>query len=113
MFNNPMYYNNPYAFQNFGGSQIANKSLLSSLFSHRMNWSSILNNTQKTLNVINQAIPAYYQIKPIFSNAKTMLRMINALKDDEKEKASSTNNETNNIIEDNTKKDASGPIFFL
>lgn len=89
MFNNPMYYN-PF------------KHSMSS-FNRRINWSNLLTNTQKTLNVINQAIPVYYQIKPIYNNAKTMLRMVNALKDDNK-----------NIIhdDDNKKTSPSGPVFF-
>ena len=93
MFNNPMYYNNPYNFNNIGKNTM-------SLFNHRINWSSLLNNTQKTLNVINQAIPVYYQIKPIYNNAKTMLRMVNALKDDNKETIN------------NNKTSSSGPVFF-
>ena len=45
-----------------------------SLFS-KINWSSILTNTQKTLNVVNQAIPLYYQVKPVFSNIKTLSKI--------------------------------------
>ena len=46
----------------------------------RINWSSLLNNTQKTLNIINQAIPVIYQVKPIINNAKTMFKVISAVK---------------------------------
>ena len=65
-----------------------------------------MSNTQKTLNVINQAIPVYYQIKPICSNAKTMLRMVNALKDDDK--VSATENKTTQ----EKKETSTGPVFF-
>lgn len=41
----------------------------------KINWSNILNNTQKTLNVINQAIPIIYQVKPLVTNAKTLFRI--------------------------------------
>lgn len=103
MFNNPMYYNNPYSFYNPNMGQIARRGIFSSLFSsHNINWSNILNNTQKTLNVINQAIPVYYQVKPIYNNAKTMLRMVNALKDDNKENNEIKEKETNH----------QGPVFF-
>ncbi len=57
-------------------------------------WSSLLDGTQKTLGVINQAIPIVYQIKPILSNTKTLLKTANALKQTpstpKKEETSST-----------------------
>lgn len=94
MYNNPMYYNNFYPYQN----GFVNKRL--GLFNlKKINWSNILNNTQKTLNVINQAIPVYYQIKPIWGNAKTMFRMVNAIKEDDKIEIK--------------KETSNGPVFFL
>jgi hypothetical protein len=39
----------------------------------------LLNNTQKTLGIINQAIPVFYQVKPIWNNAKTMFRVMGEL----------------------------------
>lgn len=66
----------------------------------RINWSNILSNTQKTLNVINQAIPVYYQVKPIIGNAKTMFRMVNSLKEDVNTK-------------EEKKETSEGPVFFL
>ena len=99
MYNNPMYYNNFYPYQN---NNILKRGLgFASL--KKINWSNILNNTQKTLNVINQAIPVYYQVKPIWSNAKTMFRMVNALKDEPKE-------EKKEAIK---KETSTGPVFFL
>lgn len=62
-----------------------------------INWSSLLNNTQKTLGIINQAIPAFYQIKPIFSNMKTMFRVVNEINKDDT-KVSNTNNSVNSSI---------------
>ena len=76
---------------------------LTPLLRRGINWSNILTNTQKTLNVINQAIPVYYQIKPIYNNAKTMFRMVNAIKsEDITEKK-----------EDIKKNTDSTPVFFL
>ena len=97
MNNNSMYYNGFYPYQNNMIKRGLNLSL------KKINWSNILNNTQKTLNVINQAIPVYYQVKPIWSNAKTMFRMVNAIKDD------------NTITEKETQKKetSTGPVFFL
>ena len=98
-----MYYNNFFPYQN----NLERDTLLKKgigLFSFRkINWSNLLNTTQKTLNVINQAIPVYYQVKPIWGNAKTMFRMINALKDD------NTSNKQENI----KKETSTGPVFFI
>ena len=43
-------------------------------------WSGFLDGTQKTLGVINQAIPIVYQVKPIFNNAKTMFKIADELR---------------------------------
>ena len=90
-------YNNFFPYQN-----TLNNGFLKKTFNiKKINWTNILNNTQKTLNVINQAIPVYYQVKPIIGNAKTMFRMINSLKEETKE-------------ESKEKKETSeGPVFFL
>lgn len=63
----------------------------------KFNWSNFLSNTQKTLNVVNQAIPIFYQIKPIWNNAKTMFRIMGALKDDDS--SSKQNKETYTNLE--------------
>jgi len=52
-----------------------------SLFS-KFNFSNFLTGASKTLNVVNQAIPIFYQVKPIINNAKTMFRIMGAVKDD-------------------------------
>ena len=104
MYNNPMYYHNFIPYQaGFNNNNFLNKGLLNF---KKINWSNLLNNTQKTLNVINQAIPVYYQVKPIWGNAKTMFRMIDALKND--------NNTTNTILNSKEEKNTSkGPVFFI
>ena len=105
MYNNSMYYNNFFPYQNSLNNPNILKKGLGIVNFKKINWSNILNNTQKTLNVINQAIPVYYQVKPIWGNAKTMFRMIGALKDD---------NNTNVTSNTPQKKDTStGPVFFL
>ena len=58
----------------------------------RVNWSNILNNTQKTLNVINQAIPIIYQVKPLVSNARTLFRIADAVNEPETNNIPSNNN---------------------
>ena len=50
----------------------------------RFSFQSLLTNTQKTLNIINHAIPVFYQVKPIFNNTKTIFKIMGALKEDDK-----------------------------
>ena len=45
-----------------------------------INWGGILDGTQKTLGIINQAIPIVYQVKPILTNAKTMFKIADVMK---------------------------------
>lgn len=58
----------------------AAKGLLGRIFKNGINWSSILTNTQKTLNIINQTIPVVKQIGPVVNNAKTMFKVMNEFK---------------------------------
>lgn len=125
---NGMYYNNffPYQNMNMPTSGVTNKKgLLSGLFGlSKINWGSLLNNTQKTLNVINQAIPVYYQIKPIYNNARTMFKVMGAMNDNKGTNNNNTNvntrtntvtfPETNTNLSDNSQKNISSnqPIFF-
>lgn len=92
-----------------------------------INWSSLLSNAQKMLGIINQAIPAFYQIKPIFSNMRTMFRVVNEInKDDSKSKkttSTNTSNNTNNSVHSTSSYDSvnqsiynsddDGPSFFV
>lgn len=59
---------------NLGSTLGAAKTGVTSLLG-KVNWSSILSNAQKTLNVVNQAIPLYYQVKPVFKNIRTLGRI--------------------------------------
>lgn len=80
---NFFYYNNPanYGYMNYGNTP-GKVGLFSKL--RGIKWGDFLNNTSRTLNVINQAIPIVYQVKPLITNAKTMLRIANIIKSDEK-----------------------------
>ena len=64
-------------------------------------WGSILNNTQKTLNVINQAIPVYYQIKPICSNIKSFGKIISIFNETDNSNSNNNNNQINNLNQNN------------
>lgn len=56
-------------------------------------WGTILDGTSKTLNVINQAIPVVYQVKPIIDNAKTIFKVANIINTEEPiKKEEKTNN---------------------
>ena len=66
------YYYNPY---------VNNRIGIKKLFNFKnLDFNKILSGTSKTLNVINQAIPIYYQIKPIIANAKTLFKVANIIK---------------------------------
>lgn len=45
-----------------------------------INWGGLLDGTQKTLGIINQAIPIVYQVKPILTNARTMFKIADVMK---------------------------------
>ena len=80
-----------------------------SLFSMLKNisWSNLLDGTQKTLGVINQAIPIVYQVKPVVSNMRSIFKIANAIKSpDNNQSTNKSYNITNNI---NTNK----PIFYI
>ena len=48
-------------------------------------FNNFLDGCGKTLNVINQAIPVVQQIGPVVANAKTMFKIADIMKEDEKE----------------------------
>ena len=79
--------------------------LFSKLFSN-ISFSGILNNTQKTFNIVNQAIPVIKQVKPVVSNAKTMFRVLNEFK-----KTDNTSEVIDNKVNTNDIKE--GPTFFM
>ena len=80
-----------------------------------INWNNILNNTQRTLGIINQAIPIVYQVRPLISNARTLFRVATALNDNDEEESyeESNNKNYNDNVSYETKKDSNGPIFYL
>ncbi|MBE6144254.1 MAG: hypothetical protein E7169_01625 [Firmicutes bacterium] len=100
------------------------KGLLSGLFSGGK-LSSIINGTQKTLGIVNQAIPLVQQLSPIMKNAKTMFKVMNEFKkvepvtNNKNQAILNNNNISENVekIEVITKKEQTsnnfGPTFFL
>lgn len=104
-------------------NQFTNPSLISKLLSLKdtIKWSELLEGTKKTLDVVNQAIPIYYQVKPIVTNAKTLFKVANVINSD-----TNTNNKTE-VIDKNeeeaqseikeevstTSSKNNSPIFYL
>ena len=83
-----------------------------------INWNNILNNTQRTLGIINQAIPIVYQVRPLINNARTLFRVASAINDNDEDETdnnisneNSYNSSSSNLY--NEKKDSNGPIFYL
>lgn len=80
--------------------------LKSGKFLSKINFSAILDGTSKTLGVINQAIPIFYQVKPLFGNTKTLLNLAKAINEPE-EKTQTSQKEVKKIEPTNS------PIFYL
>lgn len=85
-------------------------------------WSSILSGTQKTLGIVNQAIPIIKQAGPVINNAKTMFRVMNEFKKvdspkpnivAEQKTSQNTNiDTTDQTINTNNVASQNGPVFF-
>lgn len=104
-----MYGNIPYMMPN----AIGKTSLLS-----KINFSSLLTNTQKILNVANQAIPLYYQAKPVFKNLKSLSKIskeFNKINLDNNNNKNNKNkiNINNNTPNLNNSNNIPTPIFFI
>lgn len=72
-----------------------------------VNWTGILDGTQKTLGIINQAIPIVYQVKPIINNAKTMFRIADVIKNPSDDAFTESP-----VIESNS-NNSNKPIFYI
>ena len=113
MYNNPYYY--PYMTginPSMGAANMLRPR--GGLFKGLSNikWGTVLTNTQKTLNVINQAIPVYYQVKPIFSNIRSFGHLMNAF-NEESNSSSINNTETKEKITETKKENKNSPTFFI
>ena len=106
MFNSGL--NSFYPYQSIG-----TKRGLFSLFKGKLNWGNILNNTQKTLNIINQAIPVFYQVKPIFNNTKTIFKIMGALKEDDKKSVNTRPREAPRLLLSVRRTDIPSLLTFL
>lgn len=96
------------------------KGIISRLFGKGLNWSSILNSTQKTLGLVNQAIPIIKQVTPVMKNAKTIFKVMNEFKKVDNQNSeiipSETvinNNISDNFVESNIINFDGSPTFFI
>jgi len=85
------------------------------------NLNSILNGTQKALNIANQAIPLIKQASPMINNAKTMLRVLTEFRKTDSKPITTPKVSNNNIInevsdneelKENQVIQTGGPTFF-
>ena len=104
---NPYYYEMPNTFINQ-----EKPGLFSRLFKGNLNFSNVLNNTGKVLQIANQAIPLVKQVTPVIKNAKTMFKVLNEFKRADYNK--SNNNDQKNSININTdyQQNYNNPTFF-
>lgn len=103
----------------------ANKGILNGILGgvKGFNWSGLLSNVQKTLGIVNQAIPMVKQVSPIINNAKTMFKIMNEFKkvdtpteNNKKINIEQSSKESTEQIDDmqvqNNQND-NGPTFFI
>lgn len=95
--------------------------IFSRIFRNGVNFRSLLSGTQKTLNFINQAIPAIKNVSPIVKNAKTMFKVMNEFRKSdtvEKKKNNVQMNIKKNNIQTQTQNEQineknNAPTFFI
>lgn len=75
-------------------------------------FTSFLDGTQKTLGVINQAIPIVYQVKPMFQNAKTIFKIADEINKPATVNETSTVREESNSIS-TMQNNSNRPIFYI
>lgn len=91
-----------------------------------INWSSILNNTSKTLGVIKEAIPVVKEVQPMLHNMRSIVKIASAFKDEtdatpnkniDNNQNNSNNNinntGNNNIVNNDNKTYNNEPNFFI
>ena len=98
-----MNYYLPYQMPYFENTKVG---LFNKIFKNKINWSSLLSNTQKTLNIINQTIPVIKQAGPVINNTKTMFKLMNEFKKVDTPKHNKIKESKTNYVSNNA------PTFF-
>ena len=99
-----MYNNNYYPYYNYHHNVNRIK---------KFNFNKVLEGTQKTLGIINQAIPVIYQVKPLFDNIKTAFKVANIINKDSKDVNSSSNKNQQETIKKEKVELSNSPTYFL
>ena len=119
MYNQPFFIPRYYGLQNMMRSSMipaTNTIARTSLFGRlgnvlegikSFNWSNLINNTSKTLGIINQTIPLVRQVGPMVGNMKSMIKLASVFKD---ETDTSPNQNLNNNINNNEQKEKESQI---
>ena len=85
--------------------------------SRGINWSSLLNNTSKTIGVVKEAIPIVKEVRPMFNNMRSMLKVASVFKDNTdiptKESSANIKNTTNSSNNYSSNISQNEPNFFL
>lgn len=117
-----MNYYSPYFGYTSPISTATNRGIFNSLLGgvKSMNWSGILSNIQKTLGIVNQAIPMVKQVSPIMQNARTMFKIMNEFKKVDSPVSNKNNVQTeksteikNEEIAKETTTNINQPTFFI
>ena len=115
------------------GAGLFSRLGLGNIFSglRRVNWGGLINNTSRTLGIINQTIPLVRQVGPMVNNMRSMLKVASIFKDETdtptttKSTSTKTTNTTNQTSTTNknfnnkeispikTNTDYNNPTFFV
>lgn len=109
-----MNYYNPYYFMN--PVSTSSPSLFSGLLGRSFSFGSLLDGAQRTLGLVNQALPLIKEAAPMMRNAKTMFKVMNEFKKMEAPSNNSIN--VSNKKPENTELNKyncnnGGPTFFV
>ena len=115
------FYNPYFGYPYMSAASPSTGSIFSRLLGRGINWSSLLSGTQKTLGIVNQAIPLVKQVTPVMKNAKTRFKIMNEFKKvDTPTSTTVSNNRTNSVTEETASEFSTneihtnnGPTFFI
>ena len=117
-------YNQPFFIPNYSIPNIMSPARSISLFGRlnnffkgfrSFNWTELINNTSKTLGIINQSIPIVKQVGPVFGNVKSMIKLASVFKDETDThpilKQNNNQNEKESTVNNNINYES--PTFFI
>ena len=82
-------------------------------FFKSVKWGSILDGTQKTLGVINQAIPIVYQVKPMVHNMGTLFKIASRLNDSSTPTSPTTTSSIPLTTSTSSNTSYNKPVFYI